>query len=331
MSWKESKVRVLTHQGGLQGLQVLSAENKKSSDIQDVFLLQPTNSTNAVPANSQTSLPASLPTSSSHPSLAAVKFKIPLPPSPSTSSVLQHHQQQQQRQQLENNKSLIIHNLPSDVSCVPIISSNASPSMHQFQIQEKPPSISTLLRHQPLPLSSHVQTQQSHPLEPSRNLHPISNYNPVNTSGIKTEHQNIIELSKAVCNQLPRSTTLTPAMCMQTSQHPLKEESSATLTLSSILPPSLSIIPTSSSNLNQSSSRLNSPSLSSHQTTLIEAIETSSGSATSTELMPPPPPPPPQSHSRNTTSPSTNVSSTSEEDQEKDIGKRFRFYIFINQ
>ena len=330
MSWKESKVRVLTHQGGLQGLQVLSTENKKSTD-QDVFLLQPSNSSNAVPAHSQTSLPATLPTSSSHSSLAAVKFKIPLPPSPSPSSILQHHQQQQQRQHLENNKSLMIHNLPSDVSCVPIISSNASQSMHQFQIQQKPPSISTLLRHQPLPLSGHVSNQQSHPLEASRNLHPISNYNPVNTSGIKTEHQNIIELSQAVCNQLPRSTTLTPALCMQPSQHPLKEESSATLTLSSLLPASLSIIPTSSANLNQSSTRLHSPSLSSHQTSLIETIDASCESAICTELMPPPPPPQLPSHSRNTTSPSTNVSSTSEEDHERAIGKPLRCFILLTR
>ena len=110
MSWKESKVRVLAHQGGLQ---VLSTENKKASDIQDVFLLPPSsNSTNSVPVHPTTSnsLSTALPTSS-HPSLSGVKFKIPLPPqpvSPSSSVLQQPHSD-------TSNKSLIIHNLPSDV------------------------------------------------------------------------------------------------------------------------------------------------------------------------------------------------------------------------
>ena len=60
MSWKESKVRVLTQQGGLQGLQVLSTESKKSSetvleqssqdDIESAFggnIVQPKAITNA--------------------------------------------------------------------------------------------------------------------------------------------------------------------------------------------------------------------------------------------------------------------------------------------
>ena len=325
MSWKESKVRVLTHQGGLQGLQVLAAENKKASDIQDVFLLQPSNASNAVPVHQQTSIHASLPTSSSHPSLAAVKFKIPLPPSSSSpSSILQ-----QQRPDLDNNKSLIIHNLPSDVSCVPIISSNVSPRTHQFQIQERPPSISTLLRHQPMTLSGNAQPQPRNILQPPRNLHPISNYNAADTSGIKAEHHNIIELSQTVCNQLPRSTTLTPALCVQQAplQHQLKEEPNATLTLASIVPSSLSIIPTSSSNLNQSPTRFNYSGSQCQQICEIETTEISNGGSTATtELMPPPPPPPLPSHSRNTTSPSTNVSSTSEERQEKDIGKQIRIF-----
>ena len=315
MSWKESKVRVLTQQGGLQGLQVLSAENKKPSDIQDVFLLQSANSSNnAVP---QTSLPtSSLPSSSSHPSLASMKFKMPLPPSAPSSSILPH-QQHPHRQHSE--KALILHNLPSDVSCVPIISSNnPSPRVHQFQMQEKPPNISSLLKHHPVPPGAAAPTQQ---LDAQRNVHQISNYSPVNTSNIRTEHQNMIELSQTVCNQLPRSTTLTPAVCVQQppSLQP-KEESTATLTLSSLLPPSLSIIPTSTSNLSQSSTRLDSPS--SQQQLMVEPLEQISGSTPSTELMPPPPPPPPQSHSRNTTSPSTNVSSTSEDGQERDIGKK---------
>ena len=306
MSWKESKVRVLTHQGGLQGLQVLSTENKKPSDIQDVFLLQSSNSSsNAV---AQTSLPvSSLPSSSSHPSLASVKFKIPLPPSASPSA----------HQHSDTNKSLILHNLPSDVSCVPIISSNTPSSrVHPFQMQERPPSISTLLKHQPIPIGANAPPQQ---LEAPRNLHSISNYSQVNANNIKTEHQNIIELSQTVCNQLPRSTTLTPAVCVQQHpQHPPREDSTATLTLASILPPSLSIIPTSTQNLTQGSTRLDSPLSQQHGG--IDTLEPISGSTPSTELMPPPPPPPP-SHSRNTTSPSTNVSSTSEDRHEKDIGK----------
>ena len=312
MSWKESKVRVLTQQGGLQGLQVLSAENKKPSDIQDVFLLQSSNSSNnAVP---QTSLPvSSFPSSSSHPSLASIKFKMPLPPSASTSSILPH-QQQPQRQ--HSDKSLILHNLPSDVSCVPIISSNnTSPRVHQFQMQEKPPNISSLLKHHPVPPGATAPTQH---LEPQRSIHQISNYSP---ASVKTEHPSIIELSQTVCNQLPRSTTLTPAVCVQ--QHPqlpLKEESTTTLTLSSLLPPSLSIIPTSTTNLSQSSTRLDSAS--SPQPRMVDSYEQITGSTPSTELMPPPPPPPPQSHSRNTTSPSTSVSSTSEDGQERDIGKK---------
>ena len=314
MSWKESKVRVLTHQSGLQGLQVLSAENKKPSDIQDVFLLQSSNSTsNAAP---QTSLPvSSLPSSSSHPSLASVKFKIPLPPSASSASILPHHQYSQRP---PADKSLILHNLPSDVSCVPIISSNnPTPRVHQFQMQEKPPSISALLKHQPIPLGGNTP---NHQVEPQRSIHPISNYSPVNN--IKTEHPNILELSQTVCNQLPRSTTLTPAVCVQQPPpHPPKEESTTTLTLSSLLPSSLSIIPTSTtSNLNQGSTRLDSPS--SQYQCIVESLDQNSGPTPSTELMPPPPPPPPQSHSRNTTSPSANVSSTSEDGQERDIGKK---------
>ena len=346
MSWKESKVRVLTQQGGLQGLQVLSTESKKSSDIQDVFLLQPPHSANAVPVNTQTSLPASHPSSSSHPS-SAVRFKIPLPPSQSPAlSISNHHTliggldpiRNHRQQQIENQKSLIIHNLPSDVSCVPIISSNASSSIRrppgQFQIQERPPSITSLLKHNPLPLNGGVHAQHNQSLEPPKNLQPISTYNSPAINGIKTEHQNIIELSQTVCNQLPRSTTLTPAMCIpQPVQPTLKDETgTATLTLSSMLPASLSIIPTSSSNLNQTSTSLNAPGSSPQQTCVIETTETTSnGMMATADLMPPPPPPPPaSSHSRNTTSPSTSVSSTSEEAQDENIGKKSMIMILCS-
>ena len=343
MSWKESKVRVLTQQGGLQGLQVLSTESKKSSDIQDVFLLQPPHSANAVPVNTQTSLPASHPSSSSHPP-SAVRFKIPLPPS--QSPISNHHTliggldtiRNHRQQQIENQKSLIIHNLPSDVSCVPIISSNASSSIRrppgQFQIQERPPSITSLLKHNPLPLNGGVHAQHNQSLEPPKNLQPISTYNSPAINGIKTEHQNIIELSQTVCNQLPRSTTLTPAMCIQQPAQPtLKDETgTATLTLSSMLPASLSIIPTSSSNLNQTPTSLNAPGSSPQQTCVIETTETTSnGMMATADLMPPPPPPPPaSSHSRNTTSPSTSVSSTSEEAQDENIGKTSMIMILCS-
>ena len=320
MSWKESKVRVLTHQSGLQGLQVLSAESKKPSDIQDVFLLQPSNSGSTVPVHPATASLSvgSAATSSSSYSLASVKFKSSLPP-PSSSL--------QQQQQQSDNKSLVIQNLPSDVSCVPLVSSNtggrSAPHLHQFQIQDKPPSISSLLNHHPLPATANIQQVSQ------QNL-PVGSYRTINTDNIiKTEQQALSqdllqELSQNAFSQLPRSTTLTPALSIQQPNHrQIKEESSATITLASILAPSLSIIPTSTST-NHHPTRLDSPS--SPQTCVIEA--TSNGSPT--ELMPPPPPPPPpHSHSRNSTSPSTNVSSTSEEAQEGDIGKKSVLHVFI--
>lgn len=217
MSWKESKVRVLAHQSGLQGLQVLSAENKKPSDIQDVFLLQQSsNSSSSVPVHpAATSLSvAGPPTATSSYSLTAVKFKSPPPP-----SSLQQH---------SDNKSLVIQNLPSDVSCVPLISSRTGRSapLHQFHIQDRPPSISSLLNHQPLPATASIQQHVS------QNL-PVGSYHTLNTGNIiKTEHEAIAELSQNVCSQLPRSTTLTPALSIQPPHRQIKEESSATITLS---------------------------------------------------------------------------------------------------